>query len=116
MSELEKPTESSPPRKRVARKKPGPSAGAKQKAASGKPTARKKAPARRTSSPKKATTRVKAVASRSISAEERVRMISEAAYYRAEERGFQGGDPEQDWLDAEAEVDALLLRDRAKGE
>jgi len=43
-------------------------------------------------------------------------MISEAAYYRAEGRGFQGGDPEQDWLDAEAEVDALLLRDQPKGE
>jgi hypothetical protein len=40
--------------------------------------------------------------------EERHRMISEAAYFRAERRGFQGGDPFQDWLNAEAEIDKLL--------
>jgi hypothetical protein len=37
-------------------------------------------------------------------------MIAEAAYLRAERRGFSGG-PEQereDWLAAEAAVDALL--------
>jgi uncharacterized protein YfcZ (UPF0381/DUF406 family) len=32
-------------------------------------------------------------------------MIAEAAYFRAERRGFQGGDPLDDWLQAEAEVD-----------
>ncbi|WP_366912080.1 DUF2934 domain-containing protein, partial [Ferrovum sp.] len=31
-----------------------------------------------------------------------------AAYYRAEHRGFNGGDTLADWLEAEAEVDALL--------
>jgi ABC-type transporter Mla subunit MlaD len=35
-------------------------------------------------------------------------MIAEAAYVRAERRGFVGGDPLADWLDAEAEVDARL--------
>jgi len=34
--------------------------------------------------------------------------IAEAAYYRAEPRGFRGGDPAADWLAAEAEIDALL--------
>lgn len=40
--------------------------------------------------------------------EERHRMISEAAYFRAERRGFVGGDPCADWLDAEAEIDSMI--------
>jgi hypothetical protein len=43
-----------------------------------------------------------------ISPEERHRMIAEAAYLRAEHRGFQRGDPIEDWLAAEAEIDRLL--------
>lgn len=43
-----------------------------------------------------------------ISSEQRHQMICNAAYYRAERRGFTDGSPEQDWLDAEAEVDAML--------
>ena len=35
-------------------------------------------------------------------------MIQEAAYFRAERRGFIGGDPVADWLAAEAEIDALV--------
>lgn len=35
-------------------------------------------------------------------------MIAEAAYFRAEQRGFRGGDAVRDWCDAEAEVDARL--------
>ena len=40
--------------------------------------------------------------------EQRHFMIAEVAYYRAECRGFQGGDPVADWLDAEAEIEAML--------
>lgn len=40
--------------------------------------------------------------------EQRYFMIAEAAYYRAERRGFQGGDPVTDWLEAEAEIEAML--------
>ena len=40
--------------------------------------------------------------------EDRQHMISTAAYYRAERRGFNGGDEVQDWLEAEAEIDATL--------
>ena len=29
------------------------------------------------------------------------------AYYRAERRGFTGGDPVQDWLEAEVEIDRM---------
>lgn len=41
-----------------------------------------------------------------ISREERLHMIEQAAYFRAEQRGFSAGDEMQDWLDAEAEVNA----------
>jgi hypothetical protein len=40
----------------------------------------------------------------SLPLEERQRMIAEAAYFRAQARGFQGGDPVDDWLTAEAEI------------
>ena len=40
--------------------------------------------------------------------EQRYFMITEAAYYRAERRGFQGGDPVADWLEAETEIEAML--------
>lgn len=43
-----------------------------------------------------------------LNPEERYRMIAVAAYYRAEKRGFIGGDPAQDWVDAEAEVERLI--------
>lgn len=39
-------------------------------------------------------------------------MIEEAAFFRAEHRGFQNGNPEHDWLEAEAEIDAMLHRTR----
>jgi Protein of unknown function (DUF2934) len=40
--------------------------------------------------------------------EDRYRMIAEAAYFRAERRGFVAGSEIQDWLAAEIEVDELL--------
>jgi Protein of unknown function (DUF2934) len=43
-----------------------------------------------------------------VSEDARRAMIAEAAYLRAERRGFTGGSEEEDWLAAEAEVDALL--------
>jgi hypothetical protein len=47
-----------------------------------------------------------------VSREARWQMIAEAAYHRARERDFRGGDDVADWLAAEAEVDARL---RAEG-
>jgi hypothetical protein len=44
----------------------------------------------------------------SVSAEGRRAMIAEAAYLRAERRGFIPGHETEDWLAAEEEVDALL--------
>lgn len=46
----------------------------------------------------------KASRSATVSVEKRQAMIAEAAYYRAEHRGFQGGDTVRDWLAAESEV------------
>ena len=45
---------------------------------------------------------------RKVSADERRRMIAEAAYFRAERRGFSDGRSLEDWIEAEAEVDARL--------
>ena len=44
-----------------------------------------------------------------VDPEKRAALIAEAAYYRAEQRGFAPGHATQDWLAAEAEVDAKLL-------
>lgn len=44
--------------------------------------------------------------SQSITPDERQRLIAEAAYLIAEQRGFQGEKALDDWLQAEAEVDA----------
>ena len=41
--------------------------------------------------------------------EQRHRMIAESAYLRAAGRDFHEGDPVEDWLVAEAEVDAMLV-------
>ncbi len=43
-----------------------------------------------------------------ISSQERERMIAEAAYFRAMQRGFTNGDPLDDWLVAEREISHLL--------
>ncbi|OGA27919.1 MAG: hypothetical protein A3F77_05770 [Betaproteobacteria bacterium RIFCSPLOWO2_12_FULL_67_28] len=52
---------------------------------------------------------VKSVTSVSrVSAEERARMVALAAYFRSQKRGFDPGRDLQDWLEAEAEVDATL--------
>jgi hypothetical protein len=43
-----------------------------------------------------------------IDPERRRALIAEIAYYRAERRGFEPGHETEDWLSAEAEVDAAL--------
>ena len=45
-----------------------------------------------------------------ISSQDRRRMIAEAAYFHAERRGFEGGDPDGDWYQAEREIDRLLAK------
>ena len=43
-----------------------------------------------------------------LTPEARRALIAEAAYLRAERRGFAPGHETEDWLEAEAEVDSLL--------
>ena len=50
-----------------------------------------------------------------VTPEKRYQMIAEAAYFRAEKRGFVGGDATQDWQKAEAEIDRILLQQLESG-
>lgn len=45
---------------------------------------------------------------------DREEMISVAAYYHAEQRGFTSGDHLADWLSAEAEIDAVHKNHKTK--
>ena len=53
---------------------------------------------------------------RLVSGERRQRMIAEAAYFRALKRGFSGGDPVDDWLAAEREINRILPGTRQQKE
>jgi len=44
-----------------------------------------------------------------VDPEQRAALIAEAAFFRAEKRGFAPGDEVADWLAAEAEVDTKLM-------
>jgi hypothetical protein len=48
-----------------------------------------------------------------IDPERRRAMVAEAAYYRAEQRGFEPGRELEDWCAAESEIDSSLVRDSA---
>lgn len=45
----------------------------------------------------------------------REQLISEAAYYKAEQRGFQPGNEMADWFEAETDVDRMLENVSATG-
>jgi hypothetical protein len=47
---------------------------------------------------------------RFIDPEQRAALIAEAAFFRAEKRGFAPGHEVEDWLAAESDVDARLMR------
>jgi|GEM_PF-236870 len=68
----------------------------------------------RRSSPKNDTTK-KAETKKSVSPLERWNMVTEAAYYRAQARGFVGGNPMEDWREAEKAIDAEYTVDYGKG-
>jgi hypothetical protein len=48
-----------------------------------------------------------------VDPQQRAMLIARAAYFRAMNRGFEPGNEVADWLAAEAEVDAELLRETA---
>jgi len=45
---------------------------------------------------------------KALTPEQRYRLVAEAAFLKAEQRGFVGGDPVRDWLEAEQEVESSL--------
>ncbi len=103
---------------------------AAKKSTTGKKTARKKTAkktakktVRKTAKKRASKTATAAAASRAVAdtpslqkidPEHRRRMIAETAYFIAEQRGFTGGSPLDDWLQAEVLVDRLL--EKEKGE
>ncbi len=70
-------------------------------------TASKPAPARRKAASPTETAQKKATPVY-MTREERWRMVAEAAYHKAEKRGFMPGREVEDWLDAEREIDVLF--------
>jgi hypothetical protein len=52
---------------------------------------------------------------RFVGPEQRAALIAEAAFFRAEKRGFAPDHEVTDWLAAESEVDAKLMRLAADG-
>ena len=48
-----------------------------------------------------------------VTPEQRLAMIREAAYFKAEKRSFSGGNDADDWADAEREIDELLAKARS---
>jgi hypothetical protein len=56
----------------------------------------------------KQATATKKPKSKKVDEQERLRMVAEAAYLRAQARGFASGHEDADWLAAEVEVDARL--------
>lgn len=73
------------------------------------PPAEKSSPRSRTApAPVKTAAAAGAATGITVSEDARRAMIEQAAYLRAERRGFAPGGEAEDWLAAEAEVDALL--------
>ena len=52
----------------------------------------------------------RAATTAAVSPQQRYDRVAEAAYLRAEHRGFLPGCELQDWLNAEAEIDKLLTQ------
>ena len=59
-------------------------------------------------SPEKPTQAIKKEEAINYEGEDIRLMTAEAAYYHAERRGFEGGDMDEDWYLAEAEIEAIL--------
>jgi len=80
---------------------------AQAKPAPAKPAAVAKAPAKKVAAVKKA---APAKALKAVTPEQRANYIEVAAFYIAERRGFAPGNPEEDYLNAAAEIDRLIAQ------
>lgn len=84
-------TATNTPRKRPTAK----SVAAEPVATEVQPTARKRKPRQQAATPV-------------IDAHRRHNLVAVAAYYLAERRGFEGASADDDWLQAEGQIDALI--------
>ena len=75
---------------------------------------RRKAPAAPTgqSAPMTDAEPERAAAEADVPDDQRRTWIAEAAYYIAERRGFNGGSPDEDWHQAETEIEQMLAGTR----
>jgi hypothetical protein len=89
-----------------ATKKPATTQPADKKPAA-KPAVAK--PAATRSKPAKAAAPKTGMSNMPITPEQRYQMIATAAYFLAERRGFTSGNEMQDWITAEAQINAQLL-------
>jgi hypothetical protein len=94
--------------KKTTKKKPTKKSGKRKSSAKKAPTRTSKSPTKKPFSKKKPS--AKSEPALGVTPEERQHMIAIAAYVRAEKRGFVGGDARDDWVQAEAEIDALLKK------
>ena len=76
----------------------------------GKKASTAKASPKKTTSTKSSARKTSTKNAAVISVEQRNAMIEKMAYLMAEKRGFTGGDPTQDWLAAESEIDASITK------
>lgn len=90
-----------PAKKATAAPKPA----VKKAAAAPRPAAK---PALKKPVPSKPLVPVPGVEGPAVDAAQRANYIEVAAYYIAQRRGFTPGDPQQDYLDAAAEIDQLI--------
>ena len=81
-----------------------------KKISADKPARQKKAsgPVEHKVSPRKKVMRTSPPEDEEISSDAVSRMVSETAYFIACDRGFSGGSPEEDWIEAERRVSRML--------
>jgi len=101
----------SAPAKSGATNKPKPAAKPSQPVKAKAPAKAKPVP--KAAAAKPARTRAKKPAG--VPPEQRRHYVEMAAYYIAERRGFAPGNPLEDWVQAEAEIDRLLAQGRLGG-
>jgi hypothetical protein len=102
------PAKRSAPEKSVAKAKTAATTTAKPKPVGKVSTSKAAAPKAATAKPKRVSVKKPA----GIPPEQRRNYIEMAAYYIAERRGFAPGNPLEDWIQAEAEIDRLLAEGR----
>jgi len=70
--------------------------------------------AKRKMSPLAHKTTLRELAESEMTPEQRMELIAETAYYRAQARGFEGDRHLEDWLEAEKIIDNMFVKAGAK--